>query len=430
MLLQPTASRHLELFRHVEPKILRKPPLPAVSPAIWSSTAPCFERRSLRAVIMRAGTSKGVFINASDLPVSRASWQHILPFVMGSPDPFGRQLNGLGGGTSTTSKIAVISRSATPELADADYLFIQCPVDGEKLDFTGNCGNILSGVGPFAFEEGLVPSSLPSAKANGVSEEKVALTLRCLNNGQLIRSTFLVRNGKPVEFGDMIIDGVAGTGSPIQLDFLEPAGSMCTSLCPSGNVIDLLHVEGEDLPIEVSCVDAANPFVFVRLSDIDDSLRGDESAEILGQHAARIERIRQAAAVVMGLATDTAAAAKTKGTPKICLVSAPLPGSDAHVLARSFSMGRPHPALQLSGGVCLAAACSIPGAIPNQILMRRKNTMPEKLKFAHACGAIEATADVEMDSKSAVGVHVRSTSLFRTARRLAAAEAYYISPTQ
>lgn len=442
MLLQPTASRHFEDFRHVEPKILTKSTLPVASAATSaaaaasSSRAPYFERRSLRTVIMRAGTSKGLFIKASDLPPSRAAWQNILPSVMGSPDPFGRQLSGLGGGTSTTSKICVVSQSTAPELADVDYLFIQCPIEGEKLDFTGNCGNMLSGVGPFAFEEGLIPSSVLAplaafAKANGSGrEEKIALTLRCLNNNQLIRSTFLIRDGKPVEFGDVVIDGVAGTGSPIQLDFLDPAGSMCSSLCPTGRPLDLLHVQGEDLPIEVSCVDAANPFVFVRLSDIDETLRGDEPASVLERHSARVERIRQAAAVVMGLAPDTATAAKTKGTPKICLVSDPLPGSDAHVLSRSFSMGKPHPALQLSGGVCLAAACSIPGAIPNQILLKGRKMMPERLKFAHACGAIEATADVEMDSKSDVGVTVRSTSLFRTARRLASAEAYYLSPTQ
>ncbi|SPO28836.1 related to DUF453 domain protein [Ustilago trichophora] len=432
MLLQPTSARHFEDFRHVEPKILTNPSVQAPS---TSTSAPYFERRSIRTVIMRAGTSKGLFINANELPASRSAWQSILPAVMGSPDPFGRQLNGLGGGSSTTSKIAVISQSATPDVADVDYLFIQCPIEGEKLDFTGNCGNILSGVGPFAFEEGLIPSRVLAplaafAKSNAGREEKVALTLRCLNNGQLIRSTFLVRNGKPVEFGDVVIDGVAGTGSPIQLDFLDPAGSMCSSLCPTGNPVDMLRVQGEDLPIEVSCVDAANPFVFVRLTDIDDSLHGDESADVLNRHAPRIERIRQAAAVLMGLAPDTATAAKTKGTPKICLVSDPLAGSDCHVLSRSFSMGRPHPALQLSGGVCLAAACSIPGAIPNQILLRHRKIMPERLKFSHACGAIEATADVEIDTKSPVGVHVRSTSLFRTARRLASAEAYYLAPTQ
>lgn len=434
MLLQPTAARHFEDFRHVEPKILGTSVFQPSSAPV-SSSGPYFERRSLRTVIMRAGTSKGLFVKATDLPASRAAWQHILPSVMGSPDPFGRQLNGLGGGSSTTSKIAVISQSSAPELADVDYLFIQCPIEGDKLDFTGNCGNILSGVGPFAFEEGLIPARVLAplaafAKGNAGREEKVALTLRCLNNGQLIRSTFLVRDGKPVEFGDVVIDGVAGTGSPIQLDFLDPAGSMCTTLCPTDSAVDLLRVEGEDLPIEVSCVDAANPFVFVRLSDIDDSLHGDESADVLGRHAPRIERIRQAAAVLMGLAPDTVTAAKTKGTPKICLVADPLPGSDCHVLSRSFSMGRPHPALQLSGGVCLAAACSIPGSIPNEILLRHTKMMPERLKFGHACGAIEATADVEMDRKSAVGVHVRSTSLFRTARRLASAEAYYLAPTQ
>jgi len=436
MLLQPTSARNFaEDFRHVEPKVLSSSSSSGAQIAHSSRRAPYFERRTLRTVIMRAGTSKGLFIRASDLPASRAAWQHILPAVMGSSDPFGRQLNGLGGGSSTTSKIAVVSQSTAPEVADVDYLFIQCPIEGEKLDFSGNCGNILSGVAPFAFEEGLIPSKAMAplaafAKINAGREEKVALTLRCLNNNQLIRSTFLVRDGKPVEFGDAIIDGVAGTGSPIQLDFLEPAGSMCKSLCPTGSPIDLLHVEGEDLPVEVSCIDAANPFVFVRLADIDDSLHGDESADILNRYAARVERIRQAASVLMGLAPDTVTAAKTKGTPKICLVSSPIPGSDCHVQSRSFSMGRPHPALQLSGGVCLAAACSIPGSIPNQILLKERKIMPEKLRFGHACGAIETTADVEIDSRSDAGVHVRSTSLFRTARRLASGEAYYLAPTQ
>lgn len=434
MLLQPTAPTHFDDIRRIAPK----PPLSkaAPTPSIPHIKNPIFfERRQLSTVLMRAGTSKGIFIKAVDLPASRSAWQVILPSLMGSPDPFGRQLNGLGGGTSTTSKIAVVSQSSAPEIADVDYLFIQCPIEGEKLDFTGNCGNILSGVGPFAFEEGLVPprvlsSLLSLARSSQGAEEKVALTLRCLNNGQVIRSTFLVRNGKPVESGDVVIDGVAGTGSPIQLDFLEPAGSMCKSLCPTGNPIDQLKIEGEDLPIQVSCVDAANPFVFVRLLDIDDSLRGDEPYDVLNRHASRIERIRQSAAVLMGLALDTASAAKIKGTPKICLVADPLPGSDSHVLSRSFSMGRPHPALQLSGGVCLAAACNIPGSIPNDILLKHQRFMPHRLKFAHACGAIEATADVEIDRSSAVGVHVRSTSLFRTARRLASAQAYYLAPTQ
>ncbi len=442
MLLQPSPSRHIDGFRHVEPKILSSAPSTSVAPAALeknvassSKSQPAyFERRSIRTVIMRAGTSKGLFIKASELPASRAAWQHILPAVMGSPDPFGRQLNGLGGGSSTTSKIAVVSRSAAPEVADVDYLFVQCPIEGDTLDFTGNCGNILSGVAPFAVEEGLVPASVLAplrafAQAQGASrEEKVALTLRCLNNGQLIRSTFAMRAGKPVEYGDVVIDGVAGTGSPIQLDFLDPAGSMCKSLCPTSSPVDQLQVEGEDLPIEVSCVDAANPFVFVHISDIDESLRGDESADVLHQHSPRIERIRQAAAVLMGLAPDTATAARTKGTPKICLVADPLAGSDAHLHSRSYSMGRPHPALQLSGGVCLAAACSIPGSILNRILLKNTRMMPQKLKFSHACGAIEATADVEIDPSSPVGVHVRSTSLFRTARRLASAEAYYLAP--
>lgn len=437
MLLQPTATRHFEDVRHVEPKLLSTSSHLPLTSSSSGSSAPYFERRTLPLTIMRAGTSKGLFIKATSLPASRSAWQHILPSIMGSPDPFSRQLDGLGGGTSTTSKIAVVSLSATPEIADVDYLFIQCPIDSDALDFSGNCGNILSGVGPYAFEEGLVPQRVLAplrslAASHPGRAEKVALTLRCLNNGQLIRSTFSVRNGTPVEFGDVKIDGVAGTGSPIQLDFLEPAGSMCGALCPTGNAVDLLSVEGEDLPVEVSCVDAANPFVFVRLADIDDSLTGAEPADVLARFGERVERIRQAAAVLMRLAPNTAAAALTKGTPKICLLAPPPRGGSGtpHIAARSFSMGSPHPALQLSGAVCLAAACYIPNSIANQILLQsgKLKIMPEKLRIGHACGAIEATADVEMDPKRQVGVHVRSTSLFRTARRLATGEACYLAP--
>ncbi|CDU22581.1 uncharacterized protein SPSC_01211 [Sporisorium scitamineum] len=450
MLLQPTANRHFEDFRHVEPKHLALTSTTTSStptPSSLITSLPYFERRTLPLTIMRAGTSKGLFINAAHLPASRSSWQHILPAIMGSPDPYSRQLDGLGGGTSTTSKIAVVSLSSAPSIADVDYLFVQCPLDSDVLDFTGNCGNILSGVGPYAFEEGLVPksvlaplrpgftSSSSTSMKGGVGEERVALTLRCLNNGQLIRSTFAVSNGKPVEYGDVRIDGVGrGGGSGIQLDFLDPAGSMCGSLCPTGKAVDLLKVEGEDLPLEVSCVDAANPFVFVRMSDIDESLTGGEPASVLARYGDRVERIRQAAAVLMGLAPTTKAAAMTKGTPKICLLSPPVPagGSDTHITARSFSMGNPHPALQLSGAVCLAAACYIPNSIASQIMLQggKRRIMPEKLRIGHACGRIEATADVEMDPKREVGVHVRSTSLFRTARRLASGEAYYLAPTQ
>ena len=384
------------------------------------------KRNTLRSVTMRAGTSKGVFLRASDLPSDRSTWTSILPSIMGSPDPFGRQLDGLGGGTSTTSKLAVVSPSSAPDVADIDYLFIQCSIDSPNLDYTGNCGNILSGVGPFALEESLLDKKMLATLRPGIVE-KVAVTLRCLNNGQLIRSTFEVLDGRPVEVGNMTIDGVSGSGSPIQLDFLEPAGSMCNSLLPTGRSRDELFIPGFDEPIEVSCVDAANPFVFVQLSSIDLTLRGDEPASVLAKLAPKVELIRQSAAVLMGLAPDTITASKTRGTPKICLVTDPLPGSNAHIHTRSFSMGQPHPALQLSGAVCLAAACYVSDSIPNRILINNSAVVPERLRLAHNCGAIETSADVVYDKTRPAGVEVRSASLFRTARRLACGDAYYFA---
>lgn len=373
---------------------------------------------------MRAGTSKGVFLRAQDLPADVERWRRILPKVMGSPDPFGRQLDGLGGGTSTTSKLAVVSPSKRPDIADVDYLFIQGSVTGATLDMTGNCGNILSGVAPFAYEEGMVHRQPDSAKGG---DGELSLTLRCLNNDQLIRSSFRVKDGLPVENGDMVIDGVSTKGSPIRLDFLDPAGSMTGRLLPTGSPTDLLAVEGLTEPILVSCVDAANPFVFVRMEDVEPTLVGFESSAHLDKEplSSKVEAIRRSAAVVMGLAQDTISAAAVKGTPKICLVAPASFAVNGHIMTRSWSMGKPHPALQLSGAVCIAAAAHIPGTIPHELVKGTTGRIPSKLRIDHACGTIEASASVEavLGTKE---VKIASATLFRTARRLFSGEAYYV----
>ena len=376
-------------------------------------------RHSIKATVMRAGTSKGIYIQRDQLPVNPERWTSILPLLMGSPDPFGRQLDGLGGGTSTTSKLAITSKSSNPELADIDYLFVQASITSNGLDMTGNCGNILSGVGPYAYEEGL----LPRQTLNG----QVSLVLRCLNNGSRIRSTFSVQNGLPVEDGDMVVDGVSARGSPIKLDFLAPAGSMTSGLLPTGHAVDHLHVAPLPLPVEVSCVDAANPFCFVQLSSL---LLPGESESDSGIDptvlAARVESVRRAASVAMGLAKDTLEAAKTLGTPKLCLIQECTP-QVGHIRTQSWSMGRPHPSLQLTGAVCVAAAIHTPGTLLHRMVARQTGgRIPtDVLKIAHPCGVIKATANVLRGPDG--GIIVESATLFRTARRLFQGDAFYVS---
>lgn len=366
---------------------------------------------------MRAGTSKGVYIRQDHLPADASRWTSILPLLMGSPDPFGRQLDGLGGGTSTTSKLAIASKSSKPALADVDYTFVQASTTSKGLDMTGNCGNILSGVGPYAYEEGLVPRQ----PLNG----QVSLVLRCLNNGSRIRSTFSVQDGLPVEEGDMVVDGVWAKGSPIKLDFLAPAGSMTSGLLPTGHAVDYLHVAPLPMPVPVSCVDAANPFCFVQLASL--LLPGESESNIsVAGLAVRVECIRQAASVAMGLAKDTLDAAKILGTPKLCLVQECSPEA-GHIRTQSWSMGKPHPSLQLTGAVCVAAAIHTPGTLLQGIVARQTggNIPADVLHIAHPCGVIKATASVLQRPDGSTTVE--SATLYRTARRLFQGEAFYVS---
>ncbi|MCO5613600.1 hypothetical protein L7F22_067877 [Adiantum nelumboides] len=340
---------------------------------------------------------------------------------MGSPDKFGRQIDGLGGGTSTTSKLAIISKSKTPELAQIDYEFVQASTTLETLDFSGNCGNILSGVGPFAYEEGIL-SDLPM---NG----SISLNLRCLNNGQIFRSTFEVKNGFPVEFGSMTVDGVSAKGSPIKLDFLRPAGSMTGSLLPTGKPINHLPVYGFEHPIEVSCVDAANPFCFITLESLLLSNETKESMKEITDLSDRVERVRQAASLAMGITSSIESAGLKRGTPKICIVQKCNPNQqNGTISTQSWSMGTPHPALQLTGAACIVVAIHTPGTILNKLVCQSQidGKVPfGPLRICHPAGAIEATADVVIESNG--NIDVRSATLYRTARRLFKGDAYYVT---
>ncbi|ORX37074.1 PrpF protein [Kockovaella imperatae] len=393
--------------------------------------SPAHRRRCIRSVLMRAGTSRGLFFRTADLPEDQSLWGPILLAAMGSPDPYLRQLDGVGGGTSTTSKVAVVGPSKDPR-ADVDYLFVQVPVDGSRLDFSGNCGNIASGVGPFAVDEGFI-------KVPESGKSDVTVRIRNVNTDRIIHSTFEVQDGVPVEIGEMQLDGVGATGSPIRLDFVDPAGSMTGKLLPTGSPLDTVTLPSNTSSqpartFTVSCVDAANPFVFVDARQL--GLTGLESpAEIASSTTETLMDIRAVCAVHMGLASSHETARQVMGTPKIAIVAPPMDYSvpavdggkriirstDVDIWIRPFSMGRPHPSIQMTGAVCVGSASAVPGTIVHEIISgSRASRMPrangdEAVIVGHASG----TMAINGESETIAGhVVVKSGSVYRTARRL------------
>ena len=227
---------------------------------------------ALPAVFMRGGTSRAVMFHQRDLP-ERGQWDPIFLAAMGSPDPNGRQLNGMGGGISSLSKICVLAASERPD-ADIDYTFAQVQIQQAAVGYRGNCGNMSSAVGPFAVDEGIV-------RPNG---DTAVVRIFNTNTSKIIRSTFPLVEGRAAVDGDLAIPGVAGTGAPVRLDFLSPGGAVTGKLLPTGHPVDRLDVPGIG-PIDISMVDAANPCVFVRAKDI--GLTGNELPEALDADAGR-----------------------------------------------------------------------------------------------------------------------------------------------
>lgn len=246
---------------------------------------------SLPATFMRGGTSKAIVFRAEDLPSDRCDWDRIFLAVMGSPDKYQRQLDGMGGGVSSLSKVCVVAQSERFD-ADVDYTFAQVSVDQPVVDYSGNCGNMSAAIGPFAVEEGLL-----NAPLNGDAQVRIYNT----NTRKLIISHFRVTDGRAVVAGDMRLDGVAGTGAPIRLDFVEPGGSKTGRLLPTGRPIDRLEVAGVGA-IEASLVDAANPCVFVLASDFGcDGSELPTSIEADERLMRRMELVRRLASVEMGI---------------------------------------------------------------------------------------------------------------------------------
>lgn len=373
-------------------------------------------QRRIRAVFMRGGTSKAVMFRREDLPADRAAWDPIFLSALGSPDAEGRQLDGMGGGVSSLSKVCIVGPPTRPD-ADVDYTFGQVAVREALVDYSGSCGNMSSAIGPFALEEGL----LPDAPRDG----EVAVRIHDTNAGRIILSRFRARDGEAEVEGDLVLDGVSGRGAPIRLDFMDPGGGRSGHLLPSGHARDVLEVPGHGA-IEATMVDAASPAVFVRAADL--GATGVETPQALDGMAALLETldaVRRQAAVAMGLARDAEAARAKPSLPRVAMLA---PGQDAQlandrriaaeeadITIRIISMGQPHRAVTATGALCLGVACRIPGSIAAELA-----GVPDgrAIRIAHASGVVLVDALVRPEAASRGGVHCESATLYRTARRM------------
>ncbi|WP_287987387.1 2-methylaconitate cis-trans isomerase PrpF family protein [Acidiphilium sp.] len=379
--------------------------------------------RAIRAVFMRGGTSKALIFRAGDLPADRADWAPIFLAAMGSPDPAMRQLDGMGGGVSSLSKCCVVGPPSRPD-ADVDYTFAQVAIDRPEVDYASNCGNMSSAIGPFAVDEGLVA---PPAGNEAV------VRIHNTNTGKIIVARFPMEDGRAAVTGDLAIDGVAGTGAPIRLDFTDPGGAGTGRLLPTGNLTDRLDVPGLG-PLRVTLIDAANPCVLVAAADL--GMTATETPAAMERDTALIagiEALRRVASVRMGLAADLEAAARIISVPKVGILAPPadapvLSGAvqtaaSVDILARMMSSGQPHRAVPLTGALCLAVACRLPGTVAHDLVRPGEATDP--VRVGHPSGAILVAAGV---SSGPEGPRVSHATVFRTARRLFQGEVLHVVP--
>jgi 2-methylaconitate isomerase len=376
---------------------------------------------ALPAVFMRGGTSRAIMFHARDLP-SPAEWDPVFLAAMGSPDPNGRQLNGMGGGISSLSKVCVLAPSDRED-ADIDYTFAQVQIREAAVDYRSNCGNMSSAVGPFAVDEGLL-------RPNG---DQAVVRIFNTNTRKIIRSTFPLADGRAETDGTLAIPGVAGTGAPVRLDFLAPGGATTGKLLPAGEVITELTVPRVGT-LSVSMIDAANACVFVRAADL--GLSGRELPDALDQNTALLEtlqHIRRAASVAMGIARDEEEARAIAGVPFIGFVAppmdapslsgAPIAADQVDLTVRFLSNGQPHRALPLTASLCTGVAARIEGTVVHQMLGPDTGG---SVRIGMPSGILTVDAEVGRDGAGAWVAH--SGAFYRTARRLFDGRVYVPTP--
>jgi len=354
------------------------------------------------ATYMRGGTSKGVFFRLQDLPpaaqVPGAARDALLMRVIGSPDPYGKQIDGMGGATSSTSKTVILSKSTRPD-HDIDYLFGQVSIDKAFVDWSGNCGNLSAAVGPFGITNGLVdPSRIPQ---NGVATVRIWQA----NISKTIIAHVPITNGQVQETGDFELDGVTFPAAEIQLEFMDPAAEeegAGGAMFPTGNLVDDLVVPGVG-PLKATMINAGIPTIFLNAEEVgyqgtelQDDINGDAKA------LAMFETIRAHGAVRMGLIQHIDEAAKRQHTPKVAFVAKPkgyvsssgksVQAQDINLLVRALSMGKLHHAMMGTAAVAIGTAAAIPGTLVNQAAGGGKL---DAVRFGHPSGTLRVGAQAE-----------------------------------
>ena len=376
-------------------------------------------QHSCPAVFMRGGTSKGLFFRAEDLPQDLAECDQFILSAIGSPDPNGRQLDGMGGGISSLSKVMVVSRSER-EGVDVDYDFGQIAIDEPLIDRRANCGNLSAAVGAFAVESGMVQPS----------DGRAMVRMFNINTRKRVDCVLQVSDGRARVNGDCAIAGVSGTGSPIQLDFIEPGGAGTGKLLPTGSPVDMLTLP-DGTTIAASIVDASNLCVFVRAADL--GLAGTELPADLRIKIAvlnRMEAIRAEAAILAGVAVNAREASMASpATPKVAMVApaadAPtlsgeiLKADDCDIQVRMLSMGVAHMSIPLTGAMCAGVAARITGTLVQE--SARMDVAGDTLQVGNGSGVLRVSASV---SRRDDGWYAERVSVCRTVRVLMAGQVF------
>ena len=373
------------------------------------------------ATYMRGGTSKGVFFRLADLPeatrVPGPARDALLLRVIGSPDPYGKHTDGMGGATSSTSKCVIIGPATQPG-HDVDYLYGQVSIDSAFVDWSGNCGNLSSAVGPFAIANGFIPADrIPR-------DGSCTVRIWQANIGKTIVAHVPIAGGAVQEDGDFELDGVTFPSAEIPLEFLDPVdeGDEGGAMFPTGNVVDALEVPGVGT-LQATMITAGIPTVFVRAADL--GLTGAELQPHINEDKARLamfEAIRTAGALRMGLIRLPEEAAKRQHTPKVAFVAPPadyvassgkaVRGADVDLLARALSMGKLHHAMMGTASVAIATAAAIPGTLVNEAA---GGGARDAVRFGHPSGTMRVGAAAERVDGAWV---VRRALMSRSARVL------------
>ena len=356
------------------------------------------------ATYMRGGTSKGIFFKLDDLPAAAqtpgAARDKILLRVIGSPDPYGKQIDGLGNASSSTSKAVILSKSAEPD-HDVDYLFGQVSIDKPFVDWSGNCGNLTAAVGAFAISNGLVDAArIPS---DGLCTVRIWQA----NIRKTIIAHVQITGGQVQETGDFELDGVTFPAAEVQIEFLDPAddGEEGGAMFPTGNLVDELEVPGIGT-FPVTLINAGIPTIFLNAADI--GYQGTELQEHINndeQALAKFETIRAYGALKMGLIADISEAAARQHTPKVAFVAAPqdyvsssgkpVAAADVDLLVRALSMGKLHHAMMGTAAVAIGTAAAIPGTLVN---LAAGGGAREAVRFGHPSGTLRVGAQAKLEN--------------------------------